>query len=97
MANATFTISYTTAPSTAITLTPAAPYSGSGTSFTAAAPVPAATVVGQLSVSPPGWAGVLALSGPIANHYTLNALNQLVTAVATTLPAIDTLVVTATP
>ncbi len=96
MANATFTISYTTAPSTAITLTPVAPFSGSGTSFTAAVPVPAATVVGAISVSPVGWAGVLALSGAAASHYSLSGMN-LVTAVATTLAAVDSLVVTATP
>ncbi len=96
MANVTFTISYTSSLSSGITLTPAAPFSGTGTSFTAAVPVPAGTTVGTFSVSPAGWAGALALGGPAASHYTLSGFN-LVTAVATTLAAVDSLVVTATP
>ena len=80
--------------STGVTFTPASPFSGSGSSFSASAAVASGVTVGTFSVAPSGWQGVLALSGAQAADFTLSGL-KLVTAAA--LPASSAVTVTATP
>ncbi len=85
MATQTITIVVGSAPSAAISFTPAQP------SF--AAPVPAGTLLGTLSVLPSGWSGTLSISGD--GSVFLSGL-QLIA--ATTLNAGSyTVLVTATP
>lgn len=78
-ASINLSISITSPPSTSITFTPAAPFSGSGTSFTAVGPVASGVTVGTFVVAPSGWQGALALSGTNASSFTLSGMN-LVTA-----------------
>jgi hypothetical protein len=95
MANLSLVISISSPPSTEITLTPAAPFSGSGTSFSAAGAVAAGVTVGTLAVAPEGWQGALALGGADADSFSLSGMN-LVT--ATALPGgVHNVTVTSTP
>ncbi len=95
-ASVNLSISITSPPSSAITLTPAAPFTGSGTSFTAPGPVAAGVTVGTFSVAPVGWQGALALTGTNAANFTLSGSN-LVTAVQLPAGSSDAITVTATP
>ncbi len=81
--------------STAITFAPAAPFTGSGTTFTAPGTVASGVTAGTLTIVPTGWVGVLALSGTNAASFTLSG-NNLVTA-ASLVPGSYSVTVTATP
>ncbi len=95
-ASVNLSISITSPPSSAITLTPASPFTGSGTSFTAPGPVAAGVTVGTFTVAPVGWQGALALTGTNAGNFTLSG-NNLVTAVQLPSGSSDAITVTATP
>lgn len=82
--------------STGITFTPAAPFTGSGTTFTSPTPVAAGVTIGTIAVTPSGWVGQLSTSGANASSFTLNGSN-LVTAAALPAGSSDTVTVTATP
>jgi hypothetical protein len=82
-------------PSTAVTLAPAAPFTGSGGAFSAAAPVGSGVVVGTLSVAPAGWQGTLSLSGANASSFALNGAS--LTTAAALAAGTYTLDVVATP
>lgn len=81
MSTLSLVITITSPPSTGITFTPAAPFSGSGSTITAPGPIAAGVTVGSFAVAPANWQGALALSGANANLFTLAGLN-LVTAAA---------------
>ncbi len=79
MSTLSLVITISGAPSTGITFTPAAPFSGSGSAFSAVGPIASGVTVGTFVVAPTGWQGALALSGAQAASFTLSGLN-LVTA-----------------
>jgi hypothetical protein len=81
--------------STTVALAPAAPFSGSGGAFSAAAPIASGATVGTVVVTPTNWQGNLALSGANAAAFALSG-NRLVTAAALAVGTY-TLAVTATP
>ena len=94
-ASLNLTITITSPASTAVTLTPVAPFTGSGSSFSAVEPIAAGAVVGALSVTPAGWQGTFALSGTNASSFAVSGSN-LVTAMALAIGAYN-IVVTANP
>jgi hypothetical protein len=81
MATLSLVITITGPPATTVTLTPVAPFTGSGSAFTAVAPIASGAVVGAISVQPAGWQGALSLSGADAAAFAVSGSN-LVTAVA---------------
>ncbi len=81
MAAISLVIAVSSPISTTLTFTPAAPFTGSGTSFSAVGPIAAGVTVGTVSVVPAGWSGVLTLSGQQAASFSIAGLN-LVTAAA---------------
>jgi len=89
------TITITSPTSTVVTLTPVAPFTGSGSAFSAVEPISVGMVVGALSVTPAGWQGTFALSGTNASSFTISGSN-LVTAVALAIGAYN-VVITANP
>lgn len=95
MATLSLVITINSAPSTAVTFTPASPFSGSGSALSATGPVASGTTVGTISVAPSGWQGALSLSGAQAADFTLSGTN-LVTAAALAAGTYD-VTITATP
>jgi hypothetical protein len=81
MSTLSLVITINSPASTGITFTPAAPFTGSGTAFSATGAVGSGVTVGTFVVAPAGWQGALALSGAQAASFTLAGLN-LVTAAA---------------
>src|SRR5215831_5297946 len=81
MVSLSVNITVTSAAATAVNLTPIAPFSGSGSDFTAQAPIPANMVVATIVVQPSSWQGTLSLSGTDAAQFRINGM-QLVTAIA---------------
>jgi len=95
MSTLSLVITINSAPSTGITFTPAAPFAGSGTAFSATGPIASGVTVGSFAVAPAGWQGAIALSGAQAASFTLSGLN-LVTAAALN-PGTFNVTATATP
>lgn len=95
MTTLSLVITINSAPSTGITFTPASPFTGSGTAFSASGPIAAGATVGSIAVAPAGWQGALSLSGANASSFTLSGLN-LVAAAALAAGTYD-VTVTATP
>jgi hypothetical protein len=95
MATLSFELIVNSPPSTGIIFTPAAPVTGSGSSFSESGQIPAGTTIGTLSVSPAGWQGILALTGAQASSFTLSGMNVIASSVL----AVGTydLAITATP
>ena len=89
MATVNLTIVINGPPSTEVSFASNAPPDGW------VAPVPSGTVMGTLAVSPAGWSGVLALSGPDAASFTISGLQVLAAAELTARSY--SLTVTATP
>ena len=89
-----FTI--TSPPSTTLNFTPAAPFSGSGSAFTAVGPITSGVTVGTFSVVPAGWQGTLALSGAQAASFTLSGMS-LVTAAVLGIGSVSAVTITANP
>src|SRR5215475_1076337 len=94
--SATYIFNITSPVATGVTLTPVAPFTGSGTSFTAPGPVASGVVCGAISISPLGWSGSLTLSGPDAAAFGLQGSN-LVTASTWSAGATKTVAVTVSP
>jgi len=94
-ASLSLTITITSPAATAVTLTPVPPFTGSGSSFTAVAPIAAGAIVGALAVTPAGWQGTFVLSGTNAASFAVSGSN-LVAAVALAIGAYN-VVVTANP
>ncbi len=95
MSTLSLVITINSVPSTGITFTPAAPFSGSGSAFSATGPVASGVTVGSFVIAPAGWQGALTLSGAQAASFTLSGLS-LVTAAALSAGAFN-VTVTATP
>jgi hypothetical protein len=70
-------------------------YPSGASAFTT--PVPAATVVATCAVTPTGWSGVLALSGPDAGFFAPSGMNLVVGSAPITAARTYSLTVTATP
>jgi len=81
MATLSFTITVSSPNATAVILTPASPFQGSGNAFTVTGPVASGVTVGTFSITPTGWQGVLALSGADAASFVLSGM-ALMTAAA---------------
>ncbi len=95
MASISLILSVTSPASTSLTFIPAAPFTGSGSSFTAAGPIASGATVGTVTVAPTGWSGALSLSGAQAASFSLSAMSLVTTAA---LPAgTYNVTVTATP
>ena len=95
MATISLVITVNSPASTSLTFTPASPFTGTGTAFSAAGPVASGVTVGSVAVAPAGWQGALALSGANAASFTLSGTN-LVTAAALA-GGTDDVTITATP
>lgn len=81
MATLSLVLTINSPTATAITFTPAAPFTGSGSAFSATGPIAAGVTVGTFNVTPSGWQGALSLSGTQAASFTLSGLNLVTAAV----------------
>lgn len=95
-ASITLSLTITSPPSTGITFTPAPPFTGSGTSFSAVGPIASGVTVGTFVVAPTGWQGAFALSGTNASSFTLSGMS-LVTAATLDVGTTYAITATATP
>jgi hypothetical protein len=96
MATLSFVITVTSPNSTAVTLTPAPPFQGSGNAFTAIGPIASGVTVGTFNVQPAGWQGALVLSGADAASFTMSG-SALITAAVLPDGGTYNLTATATP